>query len=210
MNVFSYPLRYLFLRDDKGRRLFRRDAVGTVVTALLLTVPFILTNANYFGERGFLDRFGAFCAVLTGFYIAALVGIASFTSSVGNLDDEIEVGRIVLKGKGLQDDLYLSRRQYVCAIFGYLSFLSLLLSLLAMALIVLAQSLVTILPQFFESLGIAAWWASTVIPAILVACMGILIAQMIVTTFHGLYYLIDRLYEVQPKLLKKDGSPSDN
>ena len=94
MNVFAYPLRYLRLEDEQENRLFLRDKTALIGSTFILALPFILFDMNFFGDRGFLDRFGSFSAVLTGFYIAALVGIASFASSLGGLDDVIAVGKI--------------------------------------------------------------------------------------------------------------------
>ncbi|MER9683235.1 hypothetical protein NKJ23_28585 [Mesorhizobium sp. M0184] len=187
MNFLFYPLKYLLLVNEDGKRLWARNAIALVVLATLLSVPFICFSGNYFGERGFLDRFGAFCGVLTGFYIAALVGIASFSGSLSSLDDEIYEGKI-LQSAGSKDGL--TRREYVSAIFGYLSFMSFLLSVVAILFVVSADAAQKIFP----------WWVSVVA----IVSFNICVAHMMVTTSHGLYYLIERLYYQEPKLIDKD------
>lgn len=208
MNVFSYPVRYVFLRDEDKIPLFLRDLVSTIVLSALISIPFILSGANYFGDRGFLDRFGSFCAVLTGFYIAALVGVATLSPSVGDVDIPIKEGKILFRQKD-GDEKELTRREYVCAIFGYLSFLSLVLSLISIAFIVIAPSLAAYLPIIFERVGIPSYLATYGIPAVVIIFMAILISQMVITTFHGLYYFIDRLYYKEAVLLP-DNSDEDS
>jgi len=200
MNVFSYPVRYVFLQDEDKNPLFLRDFWATVIISTMISLPFILTGANYFGDRGFLDRFGSFCAVLTGFYIAALVGVATLSPSIGDVDVPIKKGKILFKEKN-GEGKYLTRREYVCAIFGYLSFLSLILSLISISFIVIAPSFAFYLPNFFKSIGIPSYLAIYGVPAIVILFMAVLISQMVITTFHGLYYFIDRLYYKESILL---------
>ncbi|WP_043061759.1 hypothetical protein [Brucella anthropi] len=206
MNVFSYPMMYVFLRDSEGRPLFLRDLFATLFISTLISIPFILSGANYFGDRGFLDRFGSFCAVLTGFYIAALVGVATLSSSVGDVDTPIEVGKITFREND-GDERELTRREYVCAIFAYLSFLSLLLSLLSITFIVIAPPIALHLPIIFDYLAIPSFIASKLTPSLVILFMALIISQMIVTTFHGLYYFIDRLY--YKKAVLSDEEPDD-
>ena len=110
-SVLTYPLSYLSLKDEGGNRLFRRNWLALMTVVVILSAPFILFDANYFGDKGFLDRFGSFAAVLTGFYIAALVGVASLrhrwvisTTRLrsGGLPDEYPTPS---KAKGLKNTL---------------------------------------------------------------------------------------------------------
>ncbi|MEW6090051.1 MAG: hypothetical protein AB1647_03890 [Pseudomonadota bacterium] len=220
MNVLSYPLRYLTLKDEDKHALFRRNGLAVFLVAAFLTLPFLLPGANYFGDDGFLDRFGSVAAVLTGFYVAALVGIASFPSSLGDLDDVMEVGKVF--GRECDDDgnpVALTRRQYVCAMFGYLAFMCLSVSTAAVLLVVVTDvtksSFLQALPDQWTS---AAWFEKNfvwVVRAVFIGLLNLAIAHMIVTTFHGLYYLIERLYDKKPELLPKaecgsqSGPPND-
>jgi hypothetical protein len=207
-SVLIYPLSYLSLKDEAGSRLFKRNWVAVLVVVIVISVPFILFDANYFGDKGFLDRLGSFAAVLTGFYIAALVGVASFSSSVGDLDGEIEVGRIsrpATNPDGEEDsDDYLTRRQYVCSMFGYLAFVSLLLSVWAILLIVAAE------PARMAINSMSSWFGvesvrrtQEVLGALVILAFNLTLAHLLATTCHGLYYLIDRLYAKKPKILPK-------
>ena len=79
--------------------MLRGDVLPVLVIAAVLGAPFVLFDANFFGPEGFFERFGSFASVLTGFYIAALVGIASFVSAVGGLDEPIMVGPVFTKAR---------------------------------------------------------------------------------------------------------------
>lgn len=185
MNVLLYPLRYLTLTDEDRRRLLARNLLTIIVISTILSVPFIFSDANFFGERGFLDRFGGFCGVLTGFYIAALVGIASVTGTMSGLDKEIQIGKIYgIRENGAQ--VALTRREYVSAIFGYLAFVSFGLSVVAILLVATAGAAKSILP----------YWVG----CITLCLFNLVLSHMIVTTCHGLYYFIDRIYYQEPTL----------
>lgn len=204
MNVLTYPLSYLRLMDESNRRLYRRNLVALALLTLSISTPFIIADANFFGDKGFLDRIGSFSAVLTGFYIAALVGIASFSTSIGDLDEEIKIGPIFRRSSE-GDAEPLTRRQYVCAMFGYLSFVSLIISLASILLIVVGSAkgeILSIISNHTSFTGTAEkslrW-----IRDLIVVVSSLVISHLFVTTCHGLYYMIDRLYYKDAVLLDK-------
>lgn len=193
MNVFLYPLRYLMLKDEHGFPLFTRDLVAVIVLAALMSAPFWLLDLNYFSSGGFLDRFGAFAGVLTGFYVAGLVGVATFLTAGSSLDDVMEKGSLKDPSSGKP----LTRRQYVSAMFGYLACIALVLSLVALLAVVVAaparDALVGFLPlPVVQAMGAAVLFL-----------LNVALAHMTVTTLHGFYYLIERIYEPRSELATK-------
>ncbi|WP_421413112.1 hypothetical protein [Agrobacterium tumefaciens] len=206
MNILSYPLGYLFLTDQDGRSLYKRNLVAIITITALISLPFIFANANFFGDKGFLDRIGGFSAVLTGFYIAGLVGIASFSSSVGDLDVVIVHGPISRRTiDGEKEDL--TRREYVSSMFGYLSFVSLSMSIAFILLIVLAGAKDDVLAWVRKVPEIEPYvtnFIGLVRTTTIILC-SLVVAHLFVTTCHGLYYMIDRLYHKEPRLLNKRG-----
>lgn len=197
VNIFTFPLRYLTLKDENKKHLFWRDLFGVFILAIILSIPFWITDANYFGESGFLDKFGGFAGVLTGFYVAGLLGIASFLGASPSLDEEIQIGKIYGPERDGQPNA-LSRPEYVCAMFGYLSFLSLVISVAALLLVVITE---------VSSVSLAALVGQTafvVIAGIAVFLINLVLAHMVATTCHGLYYLMDRLYAESPEMMTKE------
>jgi hypothetical protein len=204
MSVITYPLRYLYLTTESGRPLFARNALAVFILALVASAPFLLTDAVYFGADGFLDKFGSFAAVLTGFYIAALVGIATFATTLGDLDTPIVNGPVLRRDEDGEHPL--TRRQYVSAMFGYLAFLSMVVSFTAILLVICATAELRIawFPAADDLLSpdlvlhVRQW-----VRAAGLFALNMVLAHMFVTTCHGLYYLIDRLYEKPGENLRK-------
>jgi hypothetical protein len=199
MNVFSYPLRYVWLRAENGKRLLNRDGLGVLVLAVVLSLPFWLTNANYYGLGGFLDRFGSFAGVLTGFYVAALVGVASFATPKLGIDNLIAVGPVFDHSK--KPPKSLTRREYVCAMFGYLAFMALMSSLAAILAAVVAPDIGAGLRNL---LPLSAF---RIISGIILFAFNLVIAHMVATTCHGLYYLIDKIYTPKIVTFDQEGRP---
>jgi hypothetical protein len=174
---------------------------------LIISFPFIVADANFFGDNGFLDRMGGFSAVLTGFYIAGLVGIASFSSSVGDLDVVIVHGAISRRtAEGEMEDL--TRREYVSSMFGYLSFVSLSMSIAFILLIVLADAKPEILSVAAKAPKVEPYLrvGLTAIRDVTIVACSLIVAHLFVTTCHGLYYMIDRLYHKEARILPKPGT----
>lgn len=205
MNIVSYPLRYARLRTENGKLLWTRDPTFVVILGVLLALPFVLGEGVFFGAGGLLDRVGTFNSVLTGFYIAALVGVASLSSTVGDLDEYLEQGKV------FGPDGELTRRQYVCSLFGYLAFLSLFLSIAAIFAVTIAQPLDQLALGRFKSWiirmsGVQRETAGLLLSygrAALVLSFTMLVSHLIATTCHGLYYYIEKIYAKKTTLSQK-------
>lgn len=211
IRVLGYPLRFLRLTDVKGRRLYYHDLPAILVVSCLLSFPYIIfQETNYFGNDGFLDRVGSFSSTLTGFYVAGLLAVAAFGREVSGLDKIIEVGPVLLPSREKDEPPdRLTRREYVCLMFGYLAFLSLALTLMAIVGLTATTSVPTI-PSF--TVGYDQWniivekaW----IRSVAIMFYGLIISSLSVTTLHGLYYLIDRLYAKSPEIVKKRHNPPE-
>jgi hypothetical protein len=97
MNPLLMPLSYLSLRSERGWPTFVRDALPVLIIAILICVPFISVRGSlFFAKDGFLDKFSSFAGVLTGFYVAALIAIASVPSGQTDLDGVIAKGSVFM------------------------------------------------------------------------------------------------------------------
>lgn len=205
MALFFYPLGYLSLRDENKKSMGRRDALATTFCALLIALPFILLpDTNFFGKDGFLFSIVNLCSALAGFYVAALVAAATLARG-SDLDNKIEVGRItrvvVEDGKEVEDRL--TRREYVCALFGYLSYIAFALAISLNVITAVARSGVfssALRTIIYPSIEITYFDA---ISAVLKVAIALPIAHMFVVTTYGLYYLITRLYQQTPKIVPR-------
>ncbi len=188
-----YPLRYFSLVNDEKKHL---DIWPTVALAVVIAVPYLFVpGVSFFKANGFLDKLLTLTAALTGFYVAALVAAATFNHP--DLDKVIKSGPIALITKDVDGNKikdYLTRREFVCTVFGYLAFATFVLSLTAAFCIGLSGI------NFAEAVkwpvvGVlfsGDYWL--VIRGTVIAAIALLVGHVAVVTSLGLYYLMDRLY----------------
>jgi hypothetical protein len=186
-----YPLRYFRLVNEEKRHL---DLWPTLALAIVIGVPFVvLPGIPFFHKDGFLDKLLILTSALTGFYVAALVAAATFSHP--DLDKVFRAGPVVLVTKdhdGQKIMEHLTRREFVCTIFGYLAFSS--LSLLA-SLFVGASGYDHAAAAHWQFIGPAIGGAYLPITrGVVLFCFTLAIAHLAVATTLGLYYLMDRLY----------------
>lgn len=204
MNVLTRPIRYLVLVDERGRPLILRNLSATLLLTIVIAVPFIvLKKANFFSDAGFVERAGAFSSVLTGFYIAALVAVATFAAHLDDMDMPIKVGKVIERGRDGEKDQELSRREYVCALFGYLAFLSLTISVLSILGVVVSSEASTCIKGAPSCVGtlvnVSYLWPR----AGAIVFYALLLSSLFVHTLHGLYYLVERIYAQSPTIRPK-------
>lgn len=196
------PLRYLRLEDERGVKLSLRNLTATAALTLVFSLPFLVAStANFFHKDGFIDKVGTFSSVLTGFYVAGLLAVATFSEKLGDLDNPIEVGRVLLPSKADEPAHYLSRREYVCIIFGYLAFLSLFITLLSITVVILSSGMPTLRDWKFSLGSVSVSVDRQFVRGIPIIVFGAIASHLAIVTCHGLYYLMDRLYAKKPELL---------
>lgn len=205
MYFILYPLRYLRLRSENGRLVVWRD----VLPVLIITIPLVLffqyvDSANFFGKDGLVDKAGGVTASLTGFYIAGLLAVATFTANNTALDSPIKVGPVFIGNLSHRGEA-LSRRDYVCLIFGYLSFISLGFSILS---VVVAGTAVSV-QRLFHGLDIVIpiinITTEKLISLISTTFILLVLIHLVVTTGYGLYYLTSKIYEKEPQAKPRVG-----
>lgn len=130
MYFFLFSFNYLALRNAKGNLILWRDVPSVAFGSLTGLLIFSLINgSNFFGHDGFVDKVGSVTASITGFYIAGLLAVATFASENSALDAKIKIGPVYRNKTDLKSNRGMNRREYVCSIFGYLAFVSLIISI---------------------------------------------------------------------------------
>lgn len=201
--ILFTPLRYIRLRNARGGLLLKRNLLVTFSLAACLSLPFLaLSTSNYFHKDGFIDKLGSFSSVLTGFYVAGLLAVATFSAKLGDLDTPMDVGPAILPAlEPDEEDVKLTRREYVCTIFGYLAFLSLFTTLLSITIVILTSGMPPITGLDLTVGKGTIHVDREIFRAIPILLFGLLAAHLAVVTCHALYYLMDRLYARKPELL---------
>ena len=204
----TYFFKYALLRNARGRLAAGAElAICFVVAAIFCALQLADSTMNVISDEGLLDRIGQLTSVLTGFFVAALVAISAFTMENSALDEEITVGKVFDfdpddNSKGL------TRREYVCYMFGYLVGVSFVLSSISV-LIVSFEGQIKSLYYWMvrlltlEDSGVRQDYALTAWKSLLIFFTVFLFVHVVLVSLRGIYYLMDKLYDKKPMLLKK-------
>ena len=159
---------------------------------LVLSAYFLFFPGSLPEKMVILDRINVSCCnlltILPGFYIAALAAIATFQAET--MDTPLEGHEAHLCSReGEEKDHNLTRRRFLCLLFGYLSFLSLALYLIN---IIFKQAP----PSVF---------LSRVLPGVevfgellLTGLIWLFFMQLVCLTLLALFYLSDRIHWKNP------------
>ena len=176
------PLSYLRIRHvRKVKYDFWIPLFAATFTWLALTnlpVPALLLTTG-----GLLDRVSKLIEVLVGFFIAALAAVATFDRHDMDLPMLGDPPTLRMRQQGIVIIKKLSRRQFLCYLFGYLAFTSIFIYLSTLMLQLSAPSIESDLSlkarMCFRSAGLFVYL--------------FVFWNMIVTTLFGLYYLTERI-----------------
>lgn len=177
------PLSYLRIeREDKVTDELIIPAVLTFIS--VGTLWYFSGKVPIFPDKGIISFIVNYLQIVSGFYIASLAAVATFNKE--SMDKPMPGIPVILpvtrKSKGRPETL--SRRRFLCFLFGYLSLLSLVLYFSGSALILLAPQVKLILPV--EVLAAVKWSVVTV--------YMFTTYNLLVTTLLGLYYMTDRIH----------------
>lgn len=190
------PLSYL--RIERQDKITDELVIPGVITALLVGVLFYFSGRiPVFSEKGVISVIVGYLQIVSGFYIASLAAVATFNKD--SMDKPMPGIPVVLpsrkKRRGRSEAL--SRRRFLCFLFGYLSFMSLFLYFGGSALVLLAPQIKSIFSgEFFLFLK---WFV--VVVYIFLTC------NMLVTTLLGLYYMTDRIHRKEAAFVKPMVAP---
>lgn len=173
------PIKYLSIQHElKSRFDWGWPLILTAVTmAIFWLLP---VKPEILGDGGIIRGLRDLIALLAAFFVVALAAVATFAEAT--LDRPMQGRTPTL------DKHDLTRRQFVCYLFGYLATLSFVLFLSAIAAQVLAPSLKA------ELSPSALWWAK----AIGGTLFALAFWNMIVTTLLGIYFLVERVHLAEP------------
>jgi hypothetical protein len=192
MQKLLFPLRY-FLLENPEKKLI--DVWPPLAMGMLLLLVFRLgSGANFFGSGGFLNNVINLTSSLTGFYVTALVAAATFSHP--DLDKVIEHGKVFLSekdGAGGKSRVALTRREFACIIFGFLSFSTMAFTIVA----ALAMPIAHAIPKYIQVKGFDLRYILS-FPAIFF--ISFWISHIFTVTMIGIYYLMERMYRFNPKV----------
>lgn len=190
------PLRYLTISQGTG--LFTSKLTydfvlpGIVsVSAGALVWRFSLP-LGFFASQGLVADVISLLNLLIAFFIAALAAVATFDRP--GLDDSMKGEPAILRrrnSRGITVAKVLSHRQFVCYLFGFLSFASLMM-LLGLYIVRMFKAELGDLIQLYS-------WIAAVGKPIAAVLFFFVLSQLTVTVLLGVYFLCDRLQFLDDK-----------
>ena len=189
-------MRYLLIKQGHGwfSSKITYDLVIPATIALIATatVWYLNVNLGFFSERGFVSGIISLLNLLIAFFIAALAAVATFNRA--GLDDPLKGEPATMKRRssdGVIREKVLTHRQFICYLFGYLSFVSIVLLLTLYAIRLIGEGWA---PR--PSLEIVTGWTAIPFRDLLRATGSFLFfcvfGHIIVTMLLGIYFLADR------------------
>ena len=168
------PLRYLFIRHGAKRAFdFGWPAALSIVTiAIFIVLP---VRPPILGDQGFLKSLHDLIGLLAAFFVAALAAVSTVDRKTLDIP--------MLGAPPILDRKPLSRRSFICMLFGYLSFVAFALFLGSVLAEFIAPSLrvsvnartLDILRLFLGLVYAAVFW------------------NMVCTTLLGIWFLVERV-----------------
>ncbi|WP_213626932.1 hypothetical protein [Pseudomonas sp. Pc102] len=184
----------LYLRISREDKYFDEIALPLVLLVLsFITMYLIDWKVTVFGKDGILSAVGGYLQIVSGFYIASLAAIATFNQASMDLPMKGDAPTLEHKRKGVAGTETLTRRRFLSFLFGYLSFISILLFFSGIAANVVAPHVYTVAGQY------AAY-----IKWVFCAIYMFIIYNMLCTTLLGLYYMTERIHRPEAKFVEPD------
>lgn len=175
------PLKYLRISHPEKIKF---DLVFPFVFACLFFLPVFSSAFRADALKGIdvLGRSSDLMSILTGFFVASLAAVATFGGEEMN---ELMPGKKpVLLPQSVGPPEHLTRRRFLCFLFGYLAFTSLAVYLFGFAYFTVQTYVLTPLwPDYRIYFFVLFWWI-----------YGFGLGNLLANTLLGLFYLTDRMH----------------
>lgn len=180
------PLGYLRIKHNGSTLPWMNWGVPAVASgAIVAGAAYLMPSVNVFHTGGVLDKLLSFVQSLPGFYLAALAAVATFNRpDLDSVMSGTPPRAEIINAQGNPQEVSLTRRRFLCMMFSYLAALSFAFTIAAIAGLAIADPLANAVgPQWSAALRFVGAFAYIM-----------LLAQMLVVTLWGLYYLGERMH----------------
>lgn len=180
------PLSYLSIdHRSKWKVDWLYPLILAVMSSALIFGLKLYAPVPLYADGAMIAKFLGFIQGLPGFYIAALAAIATFNKQDIDKTMPAPAPKIDIMVQGRSVAIELTRRRFLCSMFAFLTAESLILIVMAIFSQTIYTPMKAILPSYLHV------WAS----ALFIFVFFILLWQMILASFWGLFYLGDRLHQ---------------
>jgi len=187
MKLFS-PLSYLRIRHEE-KAWYDYKIPFLFAAVVTIAYYFHANKVSMIGTNGLLLQVNGLLQVLIGFYIAALAAVATFTNAT---IDEVMAGdapTLVETFRGQKFEVELTRRRFVCYLFGYLALVSFILFCIGLISILIGKPINAWVVTFLSPDAILG------LKTIFIGVYTFVLVNIITTTLLGLYFLAVRFHQ---------------
>ncbi|MCF3642915.1 hypothetical protein LXM94_23395 [Rhizobium sp. TRM95111] len=177
------PLKYLRIKHPEKLKF---DFVFPLVFACIFLAPVLSPDFRAAAADGIqlLERSSDLLSILTGFFVAALAAVATFGGD--EMDKEMPGTQPVTLTDPFRphDPERLTRRRFLCFLFGYLAFVSLAVYLVGFAFAALQTYVIAKYVPTYTVASFIIFWG----------LYGFALGNLLANTLLGLFYLTDRIH----------------
>jgi hypothetical protein len=193
LKLYELTRWYAYRRIDHPSMRFYTMVVPTCFAVLFTIVIAILPGQiTLSGEGGFLSGIIGAISLLPGFYIASLAAVATFSGKHMDEDMPAPAPKINIRTAQTNGPETLTRRMFLSYLFGYLAISSLLLVSLSFVMDMVAPGVSQLITTY------ATNWGECIIfglELLIVFMLSFVVGSILVTTLHGTYYLMERIFQ---------------
>ena len=155
--------------------------LSTLIFSVLYFSPI---NVKLLGTEGLIFVVTDLVKILVGFYIASLAAIATFPRK--EMDECLSGNPAKLKviRSGKEKIIELSRRRFLCYMFGYLALMGLVVYFVGALVSLLSVNFLHVIPIEFHNMS--RW--------LFIGFYIFLVSNLFVTTLLGLHFMTDRIH----------------
>ncbi|WP_181363784.1 hypothetical protein [Aliiroseovarius pelagivivens] len=162
---------------------------ATVLTSGVALLPGEITLT---GDAGFVTGIIGVISLLPGFYIASLAAVATFGGEHMDETMPAPAPEVFIKTAQTEGPEELTRRMFLSYLFGYLAITSLLLVAICFVVGICAPAIGAVITGHWP---IHAATINNCLEVSLVFCLSFVMGSILVTTLHGTYYLMERIFQ---------------
>ncbi len=177
-----------FLKVQNARRVVYQLKLPLVFAcAIIFLQSYGRDSFDVLADDAFIAKTILFLQILVPFTIAALAAVATFPSKImdtklsGNPKPKL---RRKVRGEFVEEEL--TRRRYVCLLFGYLALLGIILLLMGI-----------ILPDVLRLIVMLPWVSEDAVQYAALGVFAFLAGNLLSNTLLGLFYLSDRIHRTE-------------
>jgi hypothetical protein len=164
-------------------------ALAAIIVILFIILPVMPPTL---GPLGLTGHVLSFVSILPGFYIAALAAVATFDRDRLDLEMEDPAPALELETRGKTSSVPLSTRMFLCHMFSYLTALSFTTVVICIFGNIVGPSVSAILVLILKTKFIPI--AVLGLKATFIFLVTWIVAQILLVTMLGLYFLAERIH----------------